>query len=1049
VHFERLDLLAFGPFTGERLTLGTGLNLLYGPNEAGKSTALRAITGLLYGIPQRTGDAHQHRMEDLRIGALLRHGGTALEVVRRKGLKDTLLTPAGQPLDREAERRFHALLGGVGEELFTTLFGLDHERLRAGAEALLEGRGEVGESLFGAGAGGRGIHAVLAGLDREAGELFKPTGRKPILNQALQAYKEAQKRIREDSLAANAWHQQRQALEDTRRELKEVEADRRRLAAEDNRLRRVSRALPLLATRRDAVAQRQALGEVVPLPQDAAETHTTARRDLDEADREAERLEREIDRLEKSRAALEVPPALLTLADDTVEALRDRLADHRRDARELPELEGEVAALRRALPGGEAAELEESPGEGALEEAVAEIERAVARARKLGDPEGDIERRRANLETLEGKTALRLQALGRWSGTAEGLARRELPATATVEAAQEARREHRDAVAALERRRRELADRQATLEGEFTALRAAGEVPTEAALEAARQLRDERWAALRAAVPTASAESWETLATTYEAAVESADTLADRLRREAHRTEALARLEGDRVRRTQDGEHLRAEAETLAQQAAALEAAWEAHWTPLDITPGSPPEMKEWLDAARAVVALVEQRGAEEAEIHRLEAQVAGQREAILAALAALPAQGPGTTATADASLAALLDRAQATARDAVATAHRRREAATRATRIATLRTHAETLETELHALLKRHLPDEPELLQRPFADAGAVLIERHQAARTAHAEGQRLDAERQRHERELEAVQERRGAAQGRLDALMTAAGVADEAALRDAERRSTEAATLETRQAEIEKQLLAHGEGLSLEALEAEAREEDPDTLPARRAEVERELEARQTREQQLRHDLGGQEKELEVLEAKEGAGAAAEAAEEHLATLQHTAQRYLRLRLASLVLRREIERYRETNQGPILQRANALFPRLTLGRYTRLQVGYGAGDQAVLRCILADEHGGGDKGVEELSDGTRDQLYLALRLASLERHAHHNDPIPLVLDDILIHFDDHRAQAALEILGEVANEFQILFFTHHARLLELARKAVPKDKLVEHAL
>jgi uncharacterized protein YhaN len=90
-----------------------------------------------------------------------------------------------------------------------------------------------------------------------------------------------------------------------------------------------------------------------------------------------------------------------------------------------------------------------------------------------------------------------------------------------------------------------------------------------------------------------------------------------------------------------------------------------------------------------------------------------------------------------------------------------------------------------------------------------------------------------------------------------------------------------------------------------------------------------------------------------------------------------------------------------------------------------------------------------VEGLSDGTRDQLYLALRLASLEHHARRGEPMPLVLDDILIHFDDDRARAALGALGEMAGCTQILFFTHHARLLELAREAVPAGTLREHRL
>ena len=55
--------------------------------------------------------------------------------------------------------------------------------------------------------------------------------------------------------------------------------------------------------------------------------------------------------------------------------------------------------------------------------------------------------------------------------------------------------------------------------------------------------------------------------------------------------------------------------------------------------------------------------------------------------------------------------------------------------------------------------------------------------------------------------------------------------------------------------------------------------------------------------------------------------------------------------------------------------------------------------------------------------------------------------VIDDALIHFDDDRARAALAVLGDVARVTQVLFFTHHKRLVELAREALPEGRLREH--
>src|SRR5690606_18557355 len=111
-----LRLIAFGPFTDHAIDLSApGLHVIYGPNEAGKSTALRAITALLFGIDERTPDAYLHPYDKLRIGAALEHGGERLEVVRSKKRKHALTDPAGAPVDEARLRRF---LGGVTPALF-------------------------------------------------------------------------------------------------------------------------------------------------------------------------------------------------------------------------------------------------------------------------------------------------------------------------------------------------------------------------------------------------------------------------------------------------------------------------------------------------------------------------------------------------------------------------------------------------------------------------------------------------------------------------------------------------------------------------------------------------------------------------------------------------------------------------------------------------------------------------------------------------------------------------------------------------------------------
>ena len=68
--------------------------------------------------------------------------------------------------------------------------------------------------------------------------------------------------------------------------------------------------------------------------------------------------------------------------------------------------------------------------------------------------------------------------------------------------------------------------------------------------------------------------------------------------------------------------------------------------------------------------------------------------------------------------------------------------------------------------------------------------------------------------------------------------------------------------------------------------------------------------------------------------------------------------------------------------------------------------------------------------LSQGTADQLYLAVRLAVCDLVLPGEDPCPLVLDDALANFDDARMALALETLAELGKQRQILLFTCHSR-------------------
>jgi uncharacterized protein YhaN len=230
-----------------------------------------------------------------------------------------------------------------------------------------------------------------------------------------------------------------------------------------------------------------------------------------------------------------------------------------------------------------------------------------------------------------------------------------------------------------------------------------------------------------------------------------------------------------------------------------------------------------------------------------------------------------------------------------------------------------------------------------------------------------------------------------------------------------------------------LQAGDSRSIDELRSEAVGIDVETLETQIAEKEDAV----ARLEQERSQTAEREGALKnKIEAQDGSAAAAEASDraaQALAQMRDEVRTYLKLRAAALILQNQIEAYRQKNQTPVLRRAGDLFATLTLGSFKGVRDEVDDHGSPVLRGVRPDNR---EVGVEGMSDGSRDQLYLALRLATLEQRLDNGEPMPLIVDDILIGFDDARTEACLKVLADVAKRTQVLVFTHHRRVAEIAR-------------
>jgi uncharacterized protein YhaN len=161
------------------------------------------------------------------------------------------------------------------------------------------------------------------------------------------------------------------------------------------------------------------------------------------------------------------------------------------------------------------------------------------------------------------------------------------------------------------------------------------------------------------------------------------------------------------------------------------------------------------------------------------------------------------------------------------------------------------------------------------------------------------------------------------------------------------------------------------------------------------------------------------------------------------------YATVQLMHHLLTQELRSYLESHRNPVLERAGSYLSRLTQGHYTGLRADSEGSDRSLV-VIGADDV---DYETTALSEGTASQLYLALSLAGVlevesERRQAGQETVPIMLDDVLMSFDDERATNALELLAEIGAGQQIVLFTHHAAVKEQAGSIAGSAKVVSLA-
>jgi uncharacterized protein YhaN len=332
-----------------------------------------------------------------------------------------------------------------------------------------------------------------------------------------------------------------------------------------------------------------------------------------------------------------------------------------------------------------------------------------------------------------------------------------------------------------------------------------------------------------------------------------------------------------------------------------------------------------------------------------------------------------------------------------------------------------------LLALCARDLPSRP-ALAAVAALRQRLTLTREKAALRARAERAFGEAAKQAQERE-EALA-RAGAA---LRGFGEEAGFSgDPAVLAERlDRREQAASAVHAERA----RLALVADGFDEAVLAREAEEFDADAARIRLSEIERRSEARTNEAREVHAGLRLAESQWAGLQQGVGAEAASLERESARAEIFTESHRWAVLKLAALLVNAGLARARDRRKDPLIARAGALFSTLTEGRYAGLEQNFGEDDQSQLRALRV---GDGERlEIAALSEGARDQLYFALRLAFLEDYAARAEAPPFIGDDLFASFDDSRVAAGLQTLEQASGAIQPILFTHHDHVVAIARQ------------
>ena len=1020
MRLEELHLDGFGRFHQQTIRISERVTVFYGPNEAGKSTLLAFVRAILFGFPTRGRTEHYPPLLGGRHGGRIRFsddGGAVYTLERFAGARGgltSLLTEAGETPD--VATTLPRLTGHATPDLFKNVFAFSLDELQS--DGLMYDSG-ISDRIYSAGLGVSKLPEFARTLSDRKEKLFRPRGSAQKITDSLRELENVDRRLQAALGNADEYSRLVSRQDEISQELAAATAELSRLNSSGIEIASLQTGWDDWIALTDCETR---IGDI-PRFKQFPENPTVRLESFEERARQGhEDLETAAEDLRKAEEAASavIPDECLLDDANSIEHIRRARGSFDDSVHDLPERQTELRGLK-AVFDKNLGELGHGWGETELQAFDTSV---VARnqvdhwKQQLSESLTGSQRTQLQLEqdrlVLEGFQA---EAQEAWA---------KLPPEPPLDSAaltqrQDILRACRGKLGDYERERQ----RHESLRDQLNLVAGSGE-PGKAAsghsnlallvllgLAGVALVGAGIWLG-GGALPLGIVGGLVLLATAAALLFSgrpspsaSPSPMAVPLGQQAAQAQAAANVAQ----------------QLLLESAVALGLPEQPNASALDIAESHLAAARQMLDTWTAATARVEETSRrEKVQQGRVETAVLKHEAAEAAALESmqewkqwLRERGLNETLTAD-TMTTFLPRVDVTL-SSLAEAQRMGD------RVAAIEHDMDEFRERVKPLAQCYStkldPDD----HRQLAAAADELIKRLDETRTSVSNRERAKEQEEVNRQLLERQEQRLKQVALEIDALLAAGGATDTEEFRRRVRLHEQRQGLERRRDEYIRSLESiSGPGDKLTAFRESLAGSDPSQL----AEESEQLSRRQTEMDAqcngLREERGGIDNELTRLTGEEESSALRSRRSTLFEQLQEQAREWSRLTIAEMLLEKTRHKFEQERQPSVIRHAQDFFSSVTGQRYTGLFAPLGE------QRITVRDSTGDSRQPSELSRGTREQLYLALRFGLIREFGEHAERLPVVVDEALVNFDPERAKLAAESFVELSQTNQVLVFTCH---------------------